>query len=266
MQHLQDMEEMGVFTISFVLIHSLCYAKSMTNDMSLAETVNPIGKLTQENHVQSPRVSPSEVITREAILRESVQNSPWVLPLVEKLAEYSEWKFNHSMNVAVLSYDIATKIYGYSHQEALTIVRAGIVHDLGYMNVPEEIVNKQGPLAPDEYEAQKSHVEDSMQMIMPFDPEVAYIVVGHHQMQINGYPPIGLYKVPDDIRKKQEVLALADQTEALMAKRPYKPGFDAEKTLYFLTHDKPGNSTNFFDPLKARAAAMIGSDFFSLAA
>jgi putative nucleotidyltransferase with HDIG domain len=108
---------------------------------------------------------------------------------------------------------------------------AGIIHDIGKIVAPAEIMAKPGKLSKSEYQLVKDHPRAGFEMIkdIAFPWPVAHIVLQHHErLDGSGYPE-GLSG--DAILVEARVLAVADVVEAVCSLRPYRPALGVEKAL-----------------------------------
>ncbi|HDT14362.1 MAG TPA: HD domain-containing protein [Candidatus Aminicenantes bacterium] len=108
---------------------------------------------------------------------------------------------------------------------------AGIIHDIGKIAAPVEIMAKPGRLSPTEFLLVKDHPRIGYEMVkdIAFPWPVAHIILQHHErLDGSGYPE-GL--VGDAILPEARVLAVADVVEALCSLRPYRPALGIEKGL-----------------------------------
>lgn len=108
---------------------------------------------------------------------------------------------------------------------------AGLVHDIGKLAIPAEILSKPSALNAMEFALIQSHPQaayDILQTIV-FPWPIAQIVLQHHErMDGTGYPN-GLAK--DDIRMEARILAVADTVEAMASHRPYRPALGIDRAL-----------------------------------
>ena len=108
---------------------------------------------------------------------------------------------------------------------------AGIIHDIGKIAAPAEIMAKPGRLTKTEFQLIKDHPRIGYDMIkdIAFPWPVAHIVLQHHErLDGSGYPE-GL--VGDAILPEARILAVADVVEAVCSLRPYRPALGIEKGL-----------------------------------
>ncbi|MDF2588559.1 MAG: diguanylate cyclase and metal dependent phosphohydrolase [Anaerocolumna sp.] len=146
------------------------------------------------------------------------------------------YTFNHSRNVAYYATELA---YAYGmNEDCVEIVReAALLHDIGKIGIPEQILNKPGKLTNDEYEVIKGHVESSIGIIRHL-PSLDYVipaVIGHHERYDgNGYPR-RISK--EDIPISARILCIADSFDAMTSTRPYKEPYSISKTLKIMEEE-----------------------------
>jgi len=133
---------------------------------------------------------------------DSVIRNADAMLLLAKMRHKAELEFRRALDAAVLMITFGRFLQlERRHLEALGL--AGLLQDVGKLRVPSEVLTKQGPLTLEEYELVKAHVSHSVEILRTaggFAPEVAEIVLLHHERQDgSGYPrglsgpAIGLY-------------------------------------------------------------------------
>lgn len=143
------------------------------------------------------------------------------------------YTFSHSQNVEYYSSELA---YAYGlNEDCIEIIReAALLHDIGKIGVPENILNKPGKLTKEEYEIMKGHVENAIAIIRHL-PSLDYVipaVIGHHERYDGkGYPR---RIAGEDIPLYARILCIADAFDAITSKRPYKEAVTVEAALKIL--------------------------------
>ena len=102
------------------------------------------------------------------------------------------------------------------------VKEAGLLHDIGKIGIPENILNKQGQLTAEEYEVMKNHVASSVEIIrhLPMMDYVIPAVIGHHERDDGkGYPR---RIAGNDIPLAARILCIVDSFDAMVSKRCYK--------------------------------------------
>ena len=139
---------------------------------------------------------------------------------------------------------------------------AALIHDVGKISVPAEILSKPGRLTQNEFELIKVHAQaghDVLQTVA-FEQPVARMVLQHHErLDGSGYPD-GLSG--DDILPGARVMAVADVYEAMTSHRPYRPGLPKEAALAEL-RDGAGLR---YDPLAVEACLQTLDEGFAFTA
>jgi HD-GYP domain-containing protein (c-di-GMP phosphodiesterase class II) len=157
-----------------------------------------------------------------------------MLQTVEAIAGIVEMRdpytSGHQVRVADLASAIAKQM-GLSDMEQQVIHLAGVVHDLGKIRVPAEILSKPGRLNEIEYSLIKMHPQAGYDILkgIDFSWPIAQMVLQHHErMDGSGYPQ-GLKG--DEILMGARILCVADVVEAMSSHRPYRPGLGDEAAL-----------------------------------
>ena len=143
----------------------------------------------------------------------------------------------HQTRVADLSAAIASEI-GLASDQVEGIKMAGVIHDLGKVQVPAEILSKPGKLSELEFDMIKTHSQVGFDLLknIEFPWPIAQMVLQHHEvMNGSGYPQ-GLKG--DEILLEARILAVADIVEAMSSHRPYRPALGIEKALDQIIKEK----------------------------
>ncbi|MBU3557116.1 HD domain-containing protein [Polynucleobacter sp. Ross1-W9] len=145
---------------------------------------------------------------------------------IEAMSKTMEWRdpytAGHQKRVASISMAIGRQL-GWSNERIQSIYMAAMVHDIGKMAVPSEILTKPSRLTDLEMQMVQGHVEAGYQILkdIPFPWPIAEMVHQHHErLDGSGYPN-GLKG--DEICEEARVLAVADTIEAMATHRPYRP-------------------------------------------
>lgn len=146
---------------------------------------------------------------------------------IEKRDPYTA---GHQRRVAELSVAIAREM-GLSEDRTEGIRFGAMIHDIGKIQVPLEILSKPGRLTEAEYEIIKTHPEAGYEIIreIEFPWPIDKIVLQHHErLDGSGYP-LGLKD--GEIILEARIVAVADVVEAMSSHRPYRPAVGIEKAL-----------------------------------
>jgi putative nucleotidyltransferase with HDIG domain len=144
-----------------------------------------------------------------------------VRKLTDSLEEKDNYTKGHCERVTTYSLEIAKKM-GMNEEELLILEFAGLLHDIGKLGIPSEIINKEGILTNEEFEIIKKHPEIGYDLLknMTFLDTSNRILLQHHErIDGKGYP-YGLES--DDIDEMAKILAVADAFDAMTTVRPYR--------------------------------------------
>lgn len=168
----------------------------------------------------------------------------------------SHYTAAHSQNVARVAQCLAF-CRGYSTDEAKLMYLTGLVHDIGKLAVPNEILNKRGPLNEQEREIIKQHPYFSqriLERVEGFERIARWIGTHHETLDGKGYP----FQISEnEIELGSRIVAIADVFSALVEDRPYRSGMTGEEALAVL---RELASCNKIDPkLVNDVAAELGT-------
>ena len=172
-----------------------------------------------------------------------------------QLRQFDEYTTTHSLNVSVLSMGLAEWV-GLGGSDVRAVGVAGLLHDLGKVTIPKEILNKPGRFTPEEREIMDAHPVEGARMILTSDQQLdlaASVAYEHHIMiDGGGYPSL---RYPRDCHFVSKLVHVCDVYDALRTKRPYRDPWPAKKVLAYI-EEKSGSE---FDAALAHAfMAMMG--------
>ena len=205
-----------------------------TLDLTLGEEAETLRWLQHE--VQSSGEVP--LIEAEAVVRSlSVamhSDRRMVLPLLQ-LKEFDQYTTTHSLNVAVLAMGMAEHL-GCSPNEVRAFGVAGLLHDIGKIRIPVEVLTKPGKLSDEERLIMNQHPVDGARIIMQSDEELdlAAVVAYEHHIMLNGggYPSMHYGRA---CALASRLVHVCDVFDALRTKRPYRDAWESEKVVSYLT-------------------------------
>lgn len=131
----------------------------------------------------------------------------------------------HQRKVATLAVEIAREL-GWSAERVEGVRIGALLHDIGKIAIPAELLTKPGRLTPEEFALIKTHAARGGELLrgVRFDWPILEMVTQHHErLDGSGYP-LGLTN--GAIAEEAKVLAVADVTEAMLAYRPYRQAID----------------------------------------
>ncbi len=166
------------------------------------------------------------------------------LQAVAKVVEaHDPYTAGHERRVGIIASDIAREM-GWSEDKYNTLELVGLVHDIGKMSIPAEILTKPGKLSAIEFELVKTHAENGYQILkdVEFPLPIARIIREHHErMDGSGYPQ-GLKG--ENTLLESRILAVADVLESMASNRPYRPSKGLEEAI----HEIESHRAQQFDP------------------
>lgn len=151
--------------------------------------------------------------------------------ILSRVKRKDDYTFQHSVGVCALMMSFVRSI-GFEGRIIEEIGIGGLLHDIGKMMVPEEILNKPGKLTEDEFKIMKEHVELGLEVLEQY-PEItpaALIVTGQHheRMDGSGYPA-GLKG--DEITQFGQMAAIVDIYDAVTSNRVYHTAMEPAEAL-----------------------------------
>jgi putative nucleotidyltransferase with HDIG domain len=150
------------------------------------------------------------------------------------IKSYNKHLFHHSINVAVTSLLIGSKLK--LSEEMLQIVGiSGLLHDIGKLKIPSEIIDKPEKLTDSEWEIMKTHPIEGAQILLQYGNigEFPLLAAMEHHVHydLNGYPTLNGKMAPHAIAR---IVAIADVYEAMTANRSYRPACSVHQAMGML--------------------------------
>lgn len=179
-----------------------------------------------EHQLVEVRRTNEELMKTTSQLRELVNGT---VQAISKLVEARDpYTAGHQERVAALAAAIAAEM-GFSADDVVGIRIAGLIHDIGKIYVPAEILTKPRRLTEVEFSIVKMHPQVAYDVLKPITfswPIADYVIQHHERLDGSGYPG-GL--TGDEILPGSKILCVADVVEAMSSHRPYKvaAGVDA---------------------------------------
>jgi len=154
-----------------------------------------------------------------------------IIQAMEMMVESRDpYTAGHQRRVSDLGRTIAQEM-GLSTDETDGIRIAGMMHDIGKISIPTEILSKPGRLSNTEYSLIKDHAEAGHNILkeIDFPWPIATIVLQHHErIDGSGYPAS---LKGSQIILEARILAVADVVESMASHRPYRPGLGIDAAL-----------------------------------
>ena len=180
-------------------------------------------KILMEDFVEEePTEEAVNAVVNNAIqMLEDKQSDSNVFDMLHNMREYDDQTYAHSLNVALIC-NVLAKWLGMSEKDQKLAFTCGILHDVGKLKIPSEVLHKQDKLTKEEYELIKTHTIEGYNHIrnLDIDDHIKKTVLMHHERYDGtGYP---LGTKGDEIDKFARICAIADVYEATTSARKYR--------------------------------------------
>jgi HD-GYP domain-containing protein (c-di-GMP phosphodiesterase class II) len=193
----------------------------------------------QQSKGQSLRSIMEATLELEVSVGAELEHAETIAALASAVEARDENTKGHNLRVANLAVRIG-RAMELPTDTLRTLARAGLLHDVGKIGIPDAILSKPGALDPDEWTVIKRHpaLGHDILLRVPSLRKEADIVVAHHErLDGSGYPR-GLRG--DQIPLESRILAVADTYDVLVSDRPYRQAFDRTRALRIL-HEECGS-------------------------
>jgi putative nucleotidyltransferase with HDIG domain len=173
----------------------------------------------------------------------NLMNIGTITALARAVDAKSSWTAGHSERVSEMAIKIGTNM-GLNPHELDILHKGGLLHDIGKINTPGQILDKPDKLSADEFRIVKEHPHYGARILEPLTPfaEMIPILFQHHErFDGKGYP-LGLAE--SDIALSARIMAVADAFDAMTSDRPYRNGMQVEQALTIIAAE----AGHQFDP------------------
>lgn len=210
---------------------------------SAARAIRDIYVQSVTEGVSQKTMDDAKVLVRD-IIDEIVNNRNIMVNMID-LKSYDNYTYYHSVNVGVLSLVLGVAL-GMSGADLYRLGLGALLHDIGKVFIPRDIIGKTDPLTPEEFDEVKKHPETGYTYLMnanlDFPPSALLCILQHHERcDGSGYPQ-GL--VGDEISLLSRIVSIADVFDAMTSDRPYRAAVMPSEVMEFLM----GGAGTLFDP------------------
>lgn len=207
------------------------------------------------------KVDYGRIVDISKALNSSISESSHIIKCLSEIKSCDEYTYTHCINVALYSMLIA-KWLDLPEESVKNVIQAGLLHDIGKVKIPNEILNKNGKLSSEEFELMKKHSMygyDFIKDISNISESVKEAVLLHHErLDGSGYP---FGYSGSSISLLTKIVSMADVYDAMTQNRVYKNKanpFDAFK-MFLTIGATMFESTVLNTFLKNMAAFYIGA-------
>ncbi|WP_394250040.1 HD-GYP domain-containing protein [Vibrio profundi] len=184
------------------------------------------------NYIESmsSKLAPIPFFSQHMSLDETISFGEFIAKVVDAKSSFT---FQHSLKVGQLSEYLAKQL-GYSSPTQRKMYLAGLVHDIGKLQTPSDVLHKAGSLTEEEYCCIKRHATDtrfSLQELFLSDQICEWASNHHERLDGSGYP---LGKTAEQLDQPSRIIAVVDVFQALTQSRPYRAGMSLEQTIAIL--------------------------------
>ncbi|KXW56972.1 bacteriohemerythrin [Ferrovum sp. PN-J185] len=210
------------------------------------DMVTYFGVLNKEEKYTDLDLETAKLLANESwyILENELQNAKQdklfleIVNLISTINEFhDQYTVGHESRVSNIAIDIAKKL-NLDKDTIMAIKISALLHDIGKITVPQELLNKSGKISNEERDILKSHVNAGYNILknISFPWPIADIVYQHHErLNGSGYPE---GKHSGDILIEAKIIAVADVYESMATNRPYRQKVGHEKALEELIKGK----------------------------
>lgn len=157
--------------------------------------------------------------------------------ILNGVKDHDDYTYAHSMRVATLL-SLLGHAAGFNKNDQLLLASGGLLHDVGKMMIPHDILNKPGKLTDAEFEIIKTHVPETIEYLNNVEniPKGVFIIAEQHHEKIDGTGyPHGLQG--KELNELARMAATVDVFSALTDRRVYKPSMPATKAIEIMSEE-----------------------------
>ena len=209
-----------------------------------------------ETQVKLGRVFEVDALQRVVnTMLDSLFRDPAAVLGLTAIKSHDDYTLNHAINVCILSLSLGASL-GLDSESLHSLGLSALLYDLGKVRIPEDILNKEGPLTADEWAIVKSHATEGADLLkrIQMTDQMPMIVAYEHHLRhdLQGYPDV---QAGQEQHLFSKVVALCDAYDAMTTRRPFRREIRPDKALAVLMQGR-GKA---YDPSLTKAlVAMLG--------
>lgn len=214
-------------------------------DAELEGFSNEMNEIVKENAPIDPQVLLHHALD---LLEDDMGMPNNVFTMLQNMRDYDDVTHAHCMNVALIC-NVFARWLRFSKEDTEIATMCGMLHDIGKLVIPENILKKPGKLTTDEYTLVKTHCVEGYKILQkhPLNPHISNAALMHHERCDGTGYPLGVKM--NKIDKFARLVAIADVYDAMTSARVYRgplcpfqvidifesEGFDKYDPDYYLT-------------------------------
>jgi HD-GYP domain-containing protein (c-di-GMP phosphodiesterase class II) len=189
-------------------------------------------------------------------LADLIATDPAQALLLTTVKSYDEYTYHHMVNVCILSLALARAI-GLSHEQSIALGIGGLLHDVGKVKVPRDVLQHDGLLDEEQWRLIQRHPVDGAGLVAvttrdPLHPAVSIVLEHHAAFDGSGYPELSGRRPPS---LPSRIVSVADCFDAITSKRSYRKPEERRQALAILQT----GAGRAFDPRVVRTfVRMVG--------
>lgn len=191
---------------------------------------------------QSPEIELAKETVVECV--SGIMRNPESMMFLTRLHHRDKGSAQHAFNVCVYSIVLGRQL-GLNGRELEVLGTCGLLHDIGEVKIPENIMNKPGKLSNDELEIVRLHTLEGQEILMSGHNLFGGVIetaVGHHEnIDGSGYPR---RLQGHQLSLNCKIVSVVDRYDALITQKPYRPAADHLKAMAFLNKFLKENKTD----------------------
>ncbi len=209
--------------------------------------INDLRKFTKAMEGEDPKeiegkmgVLRAEIST---VVEELFHQKEIVVELVD-MKNINRGLYQHSVNVMIHSVILAVGL-GLNREEVGKVALGALLHDIGLVFMPTELMQRPGPLSPEEYEEMKVHPKKGFEFLrdrLNLEATIRMGILDHHEHYDGSGYPRG--KKGKDIHLYGRIIAVANKYDSIISDRHYKKGVPVAEALEYIM----GGGGSVFDP------------------
>ena len=182
-------------------------------------------------------------------LADLIASDPAQALLLTTVKSYDEYTFHHMINVCILALAVARAV-GLSRDQSVALGIGGLLHDVGKVKVPQEILTHDGALDEEQWRLVQRHPVDGAGLVLitsrnAYHPAVATVLEHHAAYDGSGYPTLSGRRVP---ALASRIVTVVDCFDAMTSKRSYRKPEERRQALNILQ----AGAGRAFDPRVVR--------------